>query len=327
MHKFIKKVYKTAKKLNKRIIFTDGSEERILKAAKIIQRKKIAKIILIGAPQTIKKSAVKFKVKLNWDKLEIQNPKTARKRKKYLEELLNLRKDKGLKKTEAEKLLLDPIYFGTMMLQMNDADGMVTGLVCPTHDSLRPVLQIIKTKELFHKVSGVFFMIMENRLLLFADTVVTVEPNSHDLADIAIDTAETAKKFGIEPKIALLSFSTKGSNDHPSIDKIREAVKIIKHKKPSLKVDGEMQVDSALVPSVATTKCPTSKIQGDANILIFPSLEAGNIAYKLVERLGKAKAIGPLLQGLKKAVNDLSRGANVEDIVNVTAFTACESEN
>ncbi|MBI4234777.1 phosphate acetyltransferase [Candidatus Peregrinibacteria bacterium] len=325
MHKFIKKVYKLAKKLNKRIVFTDGAEERILQAAKIIQGKKIAKIILIGHPQTIKKNAAKFKVKLNWEKIEIQNPKTARKRQKYLEELLNLRKDKGLKKSEAQKLMLDPIYFGTMMLQMNDADGMLTGLICPTHDSLRPVLQIIKTKELFHKVSGVFFMILEKRLLLFADTVVTVEPNSHDLADIAIDTAETAKKFGIEPKIALLSFSTKGSNDHPSIDKIREAVKIIKFKKPNLKVDGEMQVDSALVKEVATIKCPNSNIQGDANILIFPSLEAGNIAYKLVERLGRAKAVGPLLQGLKKAVNDLSRGASVDDIVNVTAFTACES--
>lgn len=325
MHKFIKKVHKLAKKLNKRIVFSDGEEERILKAAQIIQRKKIAQIILIGHSQKIKKNAEKFKVKLNWEKITIQNPKTAKKRKKYLEELLNLRKDKGLKKTEAEKLMLDPIYFGTMMLQMNDADGLVTGLICPTHDSLRPVLQIIKTKELFHKVSGVFFMILEKRLLLFADTAVTVEPNSHDLADIAIDTAETARKFGIEPKIALLSFSTKGSNDHPSIDKIREAVKIIKFKRPDLQVDGEMQVDSALVKEVAAKKCPNSNIQGDANILIFPSLEAGNIAYKLVERLAHAKAVGPLLQGLKKAVNDLSRGANVDDIVNVAAFTACES--
>ena len=217
-------------------------------------------------------------------------------------------------------------YFGTMMVYNGQADGMVTGTTYSTADSIRPALQIIKTKEKFHKVSGIFFMILEKRLLLFADAAITVEPNSHDLVDIAIDSAETAKKFELDPRIAMLSFSTKGSAKHPDVDKIKEAVALLKHKQPDLVVDGEMQVDAALVPKVAKKKCPNSTIQGDANILIFPDLEAANIAYKLVERLAKASAIGPLLQGLKKPVNDLSRGCHYKDIVNVTAFTACECD-
>ncbi len=211
------------------------------------------------------------------------------------------------------------------MVYMELADGMVTGTTFPTDDSIRPALQIIKTEEKFHKVSGIFFMVLEKRLLLFADAAITINPNSHDLVDIAVDTAETAKKFGIKPRVAMLSFSTKGSADHPLVDKVQEAVRMLKYERPDIIVDGDLQVDAALVPKVAKKKCPKSPIQGDANILIFPDLESANIAYKLVERLAKAKAIGPLLQGLKKPVNDLSRGCSYQDIVNVTAFTVCES--
>jgi len=238
-----------------------------------------------------------------------------------------LRKHKGITPKQAKETIKDMNYFGTMMVHMNLADGMVTGTTFPTDDSIRPALQIIKTQEKFHKVSGVFFMVLEKRLLLFADTAIMIEPNSHDLVDIAIDTAETAQKFGITPRVAMLSFSTLGSADHPNVDKVREAVRMLQDSRPDIVADGEMQVDAALVPKVAAKKCPSSPIQGDANILIFPSLEAANIAYKLVERLGEAKAIGPILQGLKKPINDLSRGCHYKDIVNVTAFTVMECEN
>jgi phosphate acetyltransferase len=214
-----------------------------------------------------------------------------------------------------------------MMIQLGDADGMITGATHPTANSIRPVLQIIKTREKFHKVSGIFFMVLHNKPLLFADAAITVEPDSHDLRDIAIDTAETAKLFGIKPKIALLSFSTKGSAKHPLVDKVTEAVAMIKDRRPDLLVDGELQVDAALVPQVAKRKCPDSPLHGEANILIFPDLQSANIAYKLVERLAKAKAIGPLLQGLKKPVNKLSRGCNWQDVVNVAAFTVCECQH
>ena len=326
MNKFIRKVRRLARKYNKHIVFPEGSEERILKASEYILRKKIARLTLVGDPRKIKRNADKLGVFIDWDQVNIQNPKTSRLRKKYITEFAKLRAHKGVTPKKAEKILQDINYFGTMMVHMGDADGMVTGTTFPTDDSIRPALQIIKTKDKFHKVSGVFFMVMEKRLLLFADTAITPEPNSHDLAAIAIDTAETAKKFGLEPKIAMLSFSTKGSADHPVVDKMREATAIVRHKRKDLLVDGDLQVDAALVPAVAERKCPDSPVKGQANILIFPNLEAGNIAYKLVERLGKAKAIGPLLQGLKKPVNDLSRGCTYKDIINVTAFTACECE-
>lgn len=327
MHSFIRKIRNQAKKRNKTIVFPEGTEERILRATEEIQREKIANIILIGNSSTIKANAKKLKLKIDFKNIRIEDPQTSKLTKKYAEEFHKLRKDKGETPKSSIAKLKDINYFGTMMVHFNEADGMVTGTTYSTADSIRPALQIIKTKERFHKVSGIFFMVLENRLLLFADTAITVEPNSHDLVDIAEDTAETAKRFGITPKIALLSFSTKGSADHPVIDKVQEAVNMLKFKYPKLIIDGELQVDAALVPDVAKRKAPNSKIQGDANILIFPNLESANIAYKLVERLAKAKAIGPLLQGLKKPVNDLSRGCNHKDIVNVAAFTVCECED
>ena len=326
MHKFVKKVRALARKKQKRIVLPEGTEQRVLKATEKILKKKIAKISLVGPEETIKKNAKKLKLKIDWDKVEIHDPEKSPLTKKYAEIFFELRKHKGISKEDAKKIIKDMNYFGTMMVYNGQADGMVTGTTYSTADSIRPALQIIKTKEKFHKVSGIFFMILEKRLLLFADAAITVEPNSHDLVDIAIDSAETAKKFELDPRIAMLSFSTKGSAKHPDVDKIKEAVALLKHKQPDLVVDGEMQVDAALVPKVAKKKCPNSTIQGDANILIFPDLEAANIAYKLVERLAKASAIGPLLQGLKKPVNDLSRGCHYKDIVNVTAFTACECD-
>ncbi len=325
MRSFLRYVKSIAKQNPKNIVLPEGFEPRVLKATEVVIKEKTANPILVGDPDELKKLAIKYGAKIKWDKVKVVNNNDYATLKKYAEEFYNLRKHKDVTEEQAMKTVKDFNYFGTMMVQTGDADGMVSGTTYSTAETIRPALQIIKTKEKFHKVSGVFFLVLEKRLLLFADTAVVIEPNSHDLADIAIDTAETAIKFGLEPRIAMLSFSTAGSADHPNVDKIREATALIKNENPDLKVEGEMQVDAALVKKVCERKFPDSVLKGDANILIFPDLEAGNIAYKLVERLAKAKAIGPLLQGLKKPINDLSRGCAYKDISNLVAFTSLEA--
>lgn len=324
---FIKAIREKAKEYPQKIVFPEGFEERMLTATAKIMKEKIAIPILIGKEKEIKGNAEKLGLKIDFGKVQIFDPEISEKTKEYAKIFYELRKDKGVTEEEAYKTVKLINYFGTMMVHTDDADGMVSGTVLRTADKVRPALQIIKTKEKFHKVSGVFFMVLEGKLLLFADCAITIEPNSHDLKDIAIDTAETAKRFGIEPRIAMLSFSTNGSGGkHPNIEKVMEAVKMIQYERPDLLVEGEMQVDAALVPEVCEKKFPGSKIKGDANILIFPDLEAANIAYKLVERLASAKAIGPISQGLKKPINDVSRGCSYKDIINVTAFTVCEAQ-
>jgi phosphate acetyltransferase len=327
MHKFLRAVHKKARQNPKKIVFPEGSEERILRACEDILDKGLAQVILIGASRSIKANAAKLELQIDWDKVEIHDPKRSKKLDEYAKLFFEKRKEKGITLKEARATVEGINYFGTMMVESGDADGMVTGTTYSTADSIRPALQIIKTKDRFQKVSGVFFLILENRVLLLADTAITIEPNSHDLKDIAIDTAETAHSFGMKPRVAFLSFSTKGSADHPEVDKVKEAVAMMKAERPEIICDGEIQVDTALVPKVAAIKAPKSAIQGDANVLIFPNLAAANIAYKLVERLAKAKAIGPILQGLNKPVNDLSRGCSYQDIVNITAFTVCECQN
>ncbi|MBL4694370.1 phosphate acetyltransferase [Candidatus Gracilibacteria bacterium] len=322
MQKFIRKVHAIARANPQRIVLAEGEEIRVLEATAEIVKKKIAQPILIGNSRKIKAKGKKFNI--DWDKVEIHDPSKSKLSKEFATKLYELRKNKGLTLRKAKTLIKDFSYFATMMVQEGHAAGMVTGTTYSTADSIRPALQIIKTEDRFHKVSGVFFMVLEKRLLLFADTAINVDPNSHELVEIANDTAKTAKKFGIVPRIAFLSFSTKGSADHPRVDKMREAYKMFKSQNPKIVCDGEIQVDAAIVPEVAKRKCPKSPLKGNANILIFPSLESANISYKLIERLAKAKAIGPLLQGLRKPVNDLSRGCSAKDIVNVTAFTATE---
>jgi phosphate acetyltransferase len=323
---FLSSLKEKAKKLNKRIVFPESNEKRILKAVEVILNEHIAVPVLLGKRDELEKEAHEQELKINFDEAVIIDNKDEKIIEKYASELAKIRSEKGLTLDQAKKLLEDINYFGTMVVQMEDADGMISGTLGTTAETIRPALQIIKTKEKFHKVSGFFFMILEERLLLFADCAININPNSHDLADIAIDTAETAKRFGIEPHVALLSFSTNGSAKDPSVDKVREATALAKDKEPDLIIDGEMQVDCALVPAVAKKKFPNSAIQGDANVLIFPNLEAGNIAYKLVERLAGAKAVGPILQGLRQPVNDLSRGCSYQDIVDLAAFTACEAQ-
>ncbi len=323
---FLADVKKKAKKLQKSIIFPESEDERTLKAIEMICREKTCRPILVGNEKDLKEKAKKLKLKIKWNKIHVVDPTDAQTREIYANELYKLRKKKGLTLDQAGKLIEDVNYFGVMTVQLGGTDGMVSGAVSTTADTVRPAFQIIKTKEKFHKVSGIFFMVLENKLLLFADCAINIEPNSYELADIAIDTAETAKRFDIKPRIAMISFSTDGSTKHPDVDKVREAVAIIKDRRPDLIVDGEMQVDAALVPKIAERKFPESKIKGDANILIFPSLEAGNVAYKLVERLAGAKAVGPILQGLKKPINDLSRGCSARDIADLAAITACEAQ-
>lgn len=329
MHSFLKKVRSSAQKDPRRIVFPEGEEERILTATEEITLKGLAYPFLIGNSRIIKAKAKKLKLNIDWDDVTIIDPKKSKLTKKYAESFYQARKKKGLTKAQATKILKDPKginYFGTMMVHENDVDGMVSGTTFSTSDTIRPALQIIKTEDKFHKVSGIFFMVLEKRLLLFADAAITVDPDAHDLGDIAADTAETARMFGVEPRIAFLSFSTKGSANHPNADKVKRAAAMFKDAHKNIVADGEMQVDAALVPEVAAKKCPKSSIQGDANVLIFPNLESANISYKLTERLAGARAIGPLLQGLKKPVNDLSRGCSYKDIVNITAFTVCQAQ-
>lgn len=324
---FIATVKQKARELNKRIVFPETFDPRTLKAIKIIVKEELARPVLLGEEEEIKTLAKKENISIDWSKIEFINPGDKGKQKQYSQALYKLRAGKGLTVEGAQKLIQDLNYFAVMVVQMNEADGLITGANVPSGQTYRPALQIIKTKEKFHKVSGVFFMVMENRLILFADCALNIDPNPHDLADIAIDTAGTARRFSIEPRVALLSYATNSTYDHPFVQKVKEAVKIIRGRQPGLMVEGEMQVDAALVPEVAKRKFPESKIAGRANVLIFPDLQSGNISYKLVERLAGAKAIGPILQGLKKPVNDLSRGCSTEDIVDLTAITACEAED
>jgi phosphate acetyltransferase len=326
---FIKKLEPIAKKINARIVFPESEDKRILEAVSIIIKKNIAKPILIGNKRKVLSNLKKFKIANIDKKIEIIEPKKYNKSKLLIDSLYGLRKHKGLKINEAKSLILNNrIYFGTMLVQNDFADALIAGATSSTAETVRPAFQIIKTKKKDAIVSGLFFMELNNEILLFADCAVNMKPSSSELARIAIDTAETAKQFNIQPRIAMLSFSTNSSAKHEEVDKVKEATKIAKHfSKNKFKIDGEMQVDSAIVPSVSKLKFPKSKIKGNANILIFPDLNSGNIAYKLVERLAKAKAIGPVLQGLKKPVNDLSRGCSVQDIVDLAIITSIQCKH
>jgi phosphate acetyltransferase len=312
-----------AKANPRRVVLPESLDERTLRAVEIIIREGLAKPILLGDEGAIRQKAGSMQV--NIEGAQFIDPNKFDKFEQYSQEFFKLRKHKNITIEKARETLKDVNYLGTMMVQMGDADGLVSGATHTTADTLRPALQIIKTHEKFHKVSSLFLMMLQDRLLVFADAAIEIDPDAKDLADIAIDTVQTAKKFGIQPKVAMLSFSTNGSATHPSVEKVQEAVARVKYRMPELIIDGEMQVDAALVPEVSERKFPGSTIKGDANVLIFPNLEAANIAYKLVERLAKAQAIGPIVQGLKKPVNDLSRGCSVQDIVDVVAITAVES--
>lgn len=324
----LERIKENARKHNKRIVLPEGLEERTLKAADILLAENIARIIILGNTADIEREASKNNLQ-HISKALIIDPKDHEKKEDYVDLMVELRKHKGLTRDEALKLIEDPLYMGALMIKNNDADGEVAGAMNATGDVLRPAFQYVKTLPGISVVSGAFIMILkdkefgENGMLIFADCAVHPDPTDKELAEIAVATANTTQSIvGFEPRIAMLSFSTMGSASHEMVDKVVNATKIALDMDPSLKIDGEMQADTAIIESIGKKKAPGSDIAGIANVLIFPTLDAGNIAYKLVQRLAHAEAIGPVLQGLAAPINDLSRGCSVSDIVNLVAITA-----
>lgn len=320
----IYQIKKEAKNYLKRIVFPEGNDDRILQAVVQIKAEKLAIPILLGDYDKIKWRA--GELHLNLEGIEIINPIFDKRLDDYITEFYQMRKEKGITKEKAVEEMNKLNYFGTMMVHKGDADGLVSGAIHSTADTIRPALQIIKVKKGHKLASSFFIMCLENKTYFFSDCGFVINPNSEELSEIAISTADSAKKFGFEPKIAMLSFSTHGSAKDPLVDKVIEATKIVKEKRPDLIIDGEIQLDAAIVLDVCQKKCPNSTLQGNANVLIFPDLNSGNIGYKLVERLAGAMALGPIVQGLNKPVNDLSRGCSVKDIIDVCAITAYEAQ-
>jgi len=304
-----------------RIVFPEGLDERIVRAASRLAEEKRLTPILIGNIEQVQAKAQELGVSL--EAAEIYDPASYAAMDELVAAFVERRKGKATEE-DARKMLLDENYFGTMLVYLNKADGLVSGAAHSTADTVRPALQIIKTKEGVKKTSGVFIMVREDEKYVFADCAINIAPDSNDLAEIAVESAKTADMFDIEPRIAMLSFSTKGSAKSPETERVSGAVEEAKRRDPSLVIDGEFQFDAAFVPSVAKSKAPDSPLQGDANVFIFPSLEAGNIGYKIAQRLGGFEAVGPILQGLNKPVNDLSRGCNEEDVYKLALITAAQ---
>jgi phosphate acetyltransferase len=321
-------IKQNAKQYNKRIVLPEGYEERTIKAADVAIAEGLARIILIGDPVEIHSHAAQLGLK-NLSKATIVNPKSHPEKEHYINLMVELRKNKGMTTEEAARLIEDPLYLGVMMIKNGDADGEVSGADHATGDVLRPAFHYVKTAPGISVVSGAFLMILpdknfgEDGVIIFADGAVHPDPTDKELAEIAVATAHTARAIcGFEPRIALLSFSTKGSAKHEMVDKVISATNIARQMAPDLMIDGELQGDAALVEAIGQKKAPGSKIAGKANVLIFPDLNCGNIAYKLVQRLAHAEAIGPILQGMAAPINDLSRGCSVSDIVSMIAITS-----
>lgn len=328
----IESIIERAKSNKQRIVLPESMEERTITAADRVLADDIADIILIGNPDEIKQYATSLGL-THIDKATIIDPATSEKTEEYAQLLFQLRQKKGMTIEKAREQVLNPLYFGCLIIKSGDADGQISGALSTTGDTLRPALQIIKCSPGITCVSGAMLMITqtpqygEDGVLVIGDVAVTPMPDANQLAQIAVCTAQTAKSVAgfADPRVAMLSFSTKGSASHEVVDKVVEATKLAKELNPDLKIDGELQADAALVPSVGQKKAPGSDIAGKANVLVVPCLEVGNIAYKLVQRLGGADAIGPILQGIARPVNDLSRGCSVDDIYKMVAITACQA--
>lgn len=326
--KILNEMLERAKANPQKIVLPEGTDERTLKAANEILKEGIAQIILLGNKAVIEDSASRLGLS-NIGKATIIDPENNADANTYIDLLLELRKKKGLQREEAEKLVQNPLYLACLLIKNGDADGEVAGAQNATGDVLRPAFQIIKTLPGISVVSGAFLMFTkkpefgENGLLVFADCAVHPNPTASELAEIAVATGKTTRAIcGVEPKIAMLSFSTKGSAKHEMVDKVVEATKLAKIMAPDMEIDGELQADAAIIPAIGKSKAPDSSIAGLANVLVFPTLEVGNIAYKLVQRIADADAIGPILQGMAAPVNDLSRGCSVDDIVKLVTITA-----
>ncbi len=328
---FIEKIKERARTEIKTIVLPEATDSRILEAAQIVKNEGYAKIILIGDEEKVKEIANDKGI--NIENIQIVNPLKDKKTEEYAKALYELRKSKGMTEEQAHQLILDPVYFGMMMVKLNEADGLVSGAAHSTSDTLRPALQILKTAPGTKLVSAFFIMVVpnceygSNGTFIFADSGLNEEPDSDKLSEIAISSSKSFEQLiGEKAKVAMLSYSTYGSAHSASTEKIIEATRLVKEKAPELMVDGELQLDAAIVPEVAEFKAKGSPLKGRANVLIFPDLSAGNIGYKLVQRLAKAEAYGPLCQGIAKPVNDLSRGCSSQDIAGVVAITAVQAQ-
>jgi phosphate acetyltransferase len=318
-------IIQRAKANRRHIVLPEGEEERILRAAEIIGMRKVVDITLLGNEQEIRQKAAALGISLA--DMNMIDPLTSARRQAYADAYYELRKHKGISPQMALDTMADVSYFGTMMVHFGEADGMVSGAVHTTQHTIRPAFEIIKTKPGCSIVSSVFLMCLSDHVLVFGDCAVNPDPNPAQLADIAISSAETARMFGIEPLVAMLSYSTGESGKGAEVDKVREAAKIAKERRPDLKIEGPIQYDAAVDAGVAKTKLPGSEVAGHATVFIFPDLNTGNNTYKAVQRSANAVAVGPILQGLNKPVNDLSRGCTVTDIVNTVAITAIQAQS
>jgi malate dehydrogenase (oxaloacetate-decarboxylating)(NADP+) len=316
-------LFEKAKASPKKIVMPEGENEKIIRAAKAAIEEGIAKPILLGDKKIIEEKLKEH----NIDKKDITiiDPKDSPKLEAYAKKFHEMRKRKGITLNEAKDLIQKPNVYGCMMVQEGEADGMLSGLTMHYPDTIRPALQIVKMREDIKKVAGLYILMVQDRVFLFADTTVNINPTAEELAEIAKMAVEKAKQLGIEPKVAFLSYSNFGTNNEEEVKKVQKAVQIAKELCPDVPIEGEMQVDVAVEPDIAKEQFPWSAIQGDANVLIFPDLEAANIGYKLVWRLAKAEAIGPILMGINKPVHVLQRGVDVQDIVNMMAICVSDA--
>lgn len=317
----------SAKKAQKHIVLPEGNDERVLTAASQLAEDELVHLTILGKPADIKDKVKKLQLPWNENRIKIIDPVESSRLDEYAHTLYELRKEKGMDETQAHDLMLDVSYFGTMMVYKGDADGMVSGAMHTTAHTIRPSLQFVKTKPGVKTVSSVFFMLLDDRVLVYGDCAIVPNPTAEELAEIAISSAESAIAFGIDPKVALLSYSSGASGSGQDVEKVRAATEIVKQKRPDLLVEGPIQYDAAVDPKVGKSKMPDSPVAGQANVLIFPDLNTGNNTYKAVQRESGGLAIGPVLQGLKKPVNDLSRGATIPDIYNTVIITAIQAEN
>lgn len=329
---FIEEIKNRAKQKIKTIVLPEATDIRILQAAQIVNKEKYAKVVLIGNKEEIEKLIKENNLELG--ETQIIDPAKSEKKDEYAKGLYELRKAKGMTEEQAQKLVLEPIYYGMMMVKQNDADGLVSGAAHSTADTLRPALQILKTAPGTKLVSAFFVMVVPNceyganGTFIFADSGLNEEPDADKLSEIAISSSKSFKQLvGEEPKVAMLSYSTYGSAHSASTEKVVEATRLAKEKAPELLIDGELQLDAAIIPEVAEFKAKGSPLKGEANVLVFPDLGAGNIGYKLTQRLAKAEAYGPLCQGIARPVNDLSRGCSSEDVAGVVAITAVQAQS
>jgi phosphate acetyltransferase len=325
-HMFQYQLTKWAKSSCKHIVLPEGNDERILKAAARLANQEIVKLTILGDPSEVAASFKRLGLNMDASRIRIVNPVQSEYFDEYANTLYELRKNKNVTLEMARDLMSDVSYFGTMMVYKGHADGMVSGAVHTTQHTIRPALQFVKTKPGINTVSSVFFMCLPDRVAVFGDCAVNPNPTAEQLAEIAISSADSSQRFGIEPRVAMLSYSSGSSGEGADVEKVRLATEIVKQKRPDLKVEGPIQYDAAVDPEVGRQKMPNSEVAGKASVLIFPDLNTGNNTYKAVQRETGALAIGPMLQGLNKPVNDLSRGCTVDDIFNTVIITAIQSQ-